>query len=123
MSGWCYLIGAIFMEVAGTTSMKLSQGFTRFMPSLFVFLFYGTAIALLTMALKTVAVSTAYAVWSGLGTALVAGIGFIIFREQLTCVKAVSILLIITGVIGLQLQSTDHSMKEEADVNEEMLLR
>ena len=101
MQGQVLLYLAILLEISGTTCMKLSQGFSRLVPALLVFLFYGSAIVTLTLALKTVPVSTAYAIWSGMGTALIAMIGFIIFKEKATLLKVVSIGLIITGVIGL----------------------
>ena len=107
MKGLFCLIGAIVLEVSGTTCMKLSQGFTRILPSAFVFLLYGSAIFTLTLALKTIPVSTAYAVWSGLGTALIAFIGFILFKESVTALKMISIILIIIGVIGLNLGGTN----------------
>jgi small multidrug resistance pump len=103
MTGWTFLIIAILLEVSGTTSMKLSHGFSKLLPSILVGLFYGGAIASLTMALKSVPVSTDYAIWSGIGTALIAAIGFILFKEKATVIKLVSIFLIIAGVVGLNL--------------------
>ena len=103
MQAWIYLVGAIALEVAGTTSMKLSDGFSRLTPSILIFVFYACSFALLTLVLKTVELSFAYAVWSGLGTALVATIGFLYFREPVTLLKIASILLIIVGVVGLNL--------------------
>jgi len=94
---------AILMEVCGTTSMKLSAGFTRLIPSMLIFIFYGLAFTMLTLALKKLDVSIAYAVWSGLGTALIAIIGFVVFREPITLVKVISLTLIILGVIGLRI--------------------
>lgn len=101
--GWIYLVLAILTEVAGTTSMKASQGFTRFLPSILIFVFYGFSLVLLTLSLKRLDVSLAYAVWSGMGTALIATIGILWFREPMTAVKLVSLALIIIGVVGLNL--------------------
>jgi small multidrug resistance pump len=103
MQYWLFLIVAIFLEVAGTTSMKLSEGFARVLPSVFIFVFYGLSFAGLTLALKRIDVSVAYAIWSGLGTALITGIGLAYFREPVTPLKIVSIGLIILGVVGLNL--------------------
>jgi small multidrug resistance pump len=100
---WLYLVLAIILEVSGTTSMKLSQGFTNILPSVLVFLCYGLSLSALTLALKEIDVSVAYAVWSGLGTALIATVGVLWFREPLTAIKVASLLLIILGVIGLNL--------------------
>jgi small multidrug resistance pump len=103
MQSWLYLVGAITLEVAGTTSMKLSEGFSKLTPSILIFVFYAISFCLLTLALKTIDVSLAYAIWSGLGTALIAIIGFSYFHETMTLLKVASILLIIIGVIGLNL--------------------
>jgi small multidrug resistance pump len=98
---WVFLVLAIVFEVMGTTSMKLSQGFTQLFPSVLMFLSYGLSLSALTMALKTIDVSVAYAVWSGLGTALITSVGVLWMREPLTALKVVSIVLIIIGVMGL----------------------
>jgi len=98
---WLYLVVAIVTEVIGTTYMKLSEGFSKLTPSILVFVFYGLSLVALTLALKRIDVSVAYAVWSGLGTAMIAAIGLLIFKEPLTLVKMLSLLCIIAGVIGL----------------------
>jgi small multidrug resistance pump len=108
MQGWLYLAAAIFLEVAGTTSMKLSNGFERLVPSVLIFLFYGLSFTALTFALRRIDLSIAYAVWAGLGTALIAVIGMVYFREPLTLLKFGSLLLIILGVIGLHLSGVKH---------------
>jgi small multidrug resistance pump len=105
---WFYLVLAIVLEVSGTTSMKLSQGFTKMLPSALMFLFYGLSLSALTLALKSIDVSLAYAVWSGLGTALIAGVGVIWLKEPLNALKLVSLMLIIIGVIGLNLSGAVH---------------
>ncbi len=102
---WLYLFLAIVTEVAGTTSMKVSDGFSRTGPSILIFVFYGVSLSFLTLALKQIEVSIAYAVWSGLGTALIATIGIVWFREPVTTLKMISLALIIAGVVGLQLAS------------------
>ena len=98
---WLALSGAIVLEVAGTTSMKLSQGFSRPLPSLLLFVFYGMSFTLMTIAVKKIDMSVSYAIWSGVGTALIAVIGFGWFKEPLTTLKIVSIVLIVAGVFGL----------------------
>jgi small multidrug resistance pump len=100
-SSWIYLVAAILFEVSGTTCMKLSQGFTKLVPSVLIFIFYGLCFSCLTLALKRIEVSVAYSVWAGLGTILIALIGIIWFRESATFIKLVSIALIIVGVIGI----------------------
>ncbi len=100
---WIYLILAILSEVIGTTNMKLSEGFTKPLPSVLIFVFYGISFTFLTLALKKIDVSVAYAIWSGLGTALIVIVGFLLFRESITAIKLISIGLIVIGVIGLHL--------------------
>jgi small multidrug resistance pump len=97
------LMMAIVFEVTGTTAMKLSDGFTRPLPSILLILFYFLSLAALTLALKRIEVSIAYAVWAGVGTVLVAVIGILWFREPVSLLKVGSILLIVTGVVGLHL--------------------
>jgi small multidrug resistance pump len=108
MQAWLYLGAAILLEVAGTTSMKLSNGFERLMPSVLIFVFYGLSFSALTFALRRVDISIAYAVWAGLGTALIAVIGMVCFREPFTLLKIGSLLLIIVGVVGLNLSGAKH---------------
>lgn len=105
---WVYLILAIIFEVLGTTCMKLSEGFTKTLPSVLIFVFYGACFSVLTLALKKFDVSLAYAVWSGMGTALIAAIGILWFKEPLTAWKLISLALIIAGVIGLNLSGGTH---------------
>ena len=100
---WIYLILAIGLEVAGTTSMKLSQGFSKMVPSITMFICYIGSLSFLTLALKKIEVGTAYAIWSGIGTAAIAIIGIALFSEDLNAIKIVSITLIIAGVVGLNL--------------------
>ena len=108
MSHWFYLIIAILLEVAGTTSMKVSEGFCRWLPSILIFVFYGLSFASLTLALKRIDVSVAYAIWAGLGTALITVIGIAYFKEPATLIKLISIGLIVVGVIGLNLDGYAH---------------
>jgi len=105
---WLYLILAIVFEVAGTTAMKLSDGFTRLWPSIAMSVFYLLSLGALTMALKRFDVSMTYAVWSGLGTAMIAVIGIVFFKEPVTMLKFASLVLIIAGVVGLNLSGAGH---------------
>ena len=99
---------AIVLEVAGTTNMKLSEGFSNLVPSVLVIFFYALSIIALTFAVNRLEVSVAYAVWSGMGTALVAMIGLWFFRESVTSVKVVALGLIIVGVVMLHLTDESH---------------
>jgi small multidrug resistance pump len=102
MLHWLALCGAIVLEIAGTVSMKLSHGFTRTLPSVMLFVFYALSFALMTIAVKRIDVSVSYAIWSGVGTATIALIGVLWFRESLTAIQIASIVLIVAGVIGLR---------------------
>lgn len=108
MQHWLYLAGAIALEIAGTTSMKLSLGFTRMTPSVLLFVFYLGSIVALTLALQKIDVSIAYAIWSGVGTAAIAVIGIVFFHEAASAIKIVSIALIVVGVIGVNLGGAQH---------------
>ena len=103
-----WLLLAIVLEVCGTTSMKLSEGFAKLLPSILIFVFYGLSFASLTIALKSIDVSIAYAVWSGVGTALIAAIGILWFKEPSGALKLASLALIIIGVVGLNLGKGVH---------------
>lgn len=100
---WLFLALAIALEVCGTTSMKLSEGFAKLLPSIMIFVFYGLSFAALTVTLKSIDVSVAYAVWAGAGTALIAAIGILWFKEPAGVLKLVSIAVIVIGVVGLNL--------------------
>ena len=105
---WLLLTLAIVLEVTGTTNMKLSEGFSKVLPTIFVFVFYGLSIGVLTLALNRIEVSVAYAVWSGMGTALVAAVGMLVFKEPVTAAKLGGLALIVVGVAILNLTVKTH---------------
>jgi small multidrug resistance pump len=100
---WFYLAVAIVLEVTGTTCMKLSQGFTRPLPSVLVFVLYMLSFSFMILALKKMELGVVYAIWAGLGTALIAIIGIVWFQESVSLLKIASILFIVLGVVGLRL--------------------
>ena len=100
---WVYLILAILFEVCGTTAMKISDGFQHLLPSITIFVCYGISIACLTLAVRSIEISVAYAIWSAVGMILIATIGIVWFGESATAWKLISIAVIILGVIGLRL--------------------
>lgn len=100
---WLHLLFAIFFEVAGTTCMKLSGGFNRWGPSVLMMVFYIISFSFLTLALRKLDVSVAYAIWSGVGVALIAAIGVVFFRESVNVMKFVGLAAIIFGVAVLKL--------------------
>ena len=93
------------LEVAGTTCMRLSEGFSRLTPSIMIFVFYAISFALNTLVIRTLGLSVTYAVWSGVGTVLTSIIGYAYFKEPATAMKVGSALLIILGVVGLNLST------------------
>ena len=106
---WILLFAAIFLEVVGTTFLKISEGFTKPYPTAIMLAAYIGGFYLLSIVIKTMEVGMVYAIWSGVGTALIAIIGVLWFKDVMTLQKAVSIVIIIIGVIGLNLgQSNLH---------------
>ncbi|MET9481202.1 multidrug efflux SMR transporter [Streptomyces sp. NPDC006638] len=101
--GYGLLAGAIAAEVAGTTAMKYSEGFTRLWPSLLTVAGYLIAFSLLAQTLKTLSIGTAYAIWAGTGTAAIAAIGIIFMNESAGPVKIAGLVLVIAGVVVLNL--------------------
>lgn len=99
---WIYLLLAILMEVAGTTCMKLADGFVYFLPSILIFIFYAISLVFLTLSLKRFGIGFAYAIWSAIGTILIFFIGVVYFHETFTAFKTLSLGLIVVGVAGLK---------------------
>lgn len=100
---------AIVAEVIGTSALRASHGFTRLIPSLIVALGYGVAFYLMSQALKTLPLGYTYAVWSGVGTALTALVGWLYFRDAFNWVALGGIALIIAGVVVLNLGGAGHN--------------
>lgn len=95
---------AILLEVAGTVSLRLSEGFSRLVPSIVVVVGYLGAIALLAQVLKLgMPLGVAYGVWAAAGVALVAVIGAVFLGDGLTGVQIGGIVLVIGGVLALEL--------------------
>lgn len=101
---WFYLLVAILTEVVGTSLMKVSQGLTRLLPTLSMFALYAVSFVFMALALKKIEVGVAYAIWSGLGTAMIALIGIAWFRESMNLPKLAGIVLIIIGVVLLNIK-------------------
>jgi small multidrug resistance pump len=100
---WLILSAGIIFEVLGTISMKYAEGFTKLLPSILVFVFYGISLAALVFVLEKMEVGNAYAIWASAGTALIAIIGMVFFKESMSPAKIISISLIILGIIGLEI--------------------
>lgn len=103
MGHWIFLSLSIVTEVAGTISMKLSEGFAKPGFTALIFVFYGVSFYFFAQAVKRMDLGVAYAIWAGLGTALIALIGVLYFREGVDIIKVLSLAAIIAGVIGLNL--------------------
>lgn len=99
MSPWATLSIAILAEVVGTSLLKQSDGFTRLAPSLAVVVAYVVSFYFLALTLRTMPVGVAYAVWSGVGIALIALIGFVFFAQSLDVPAMLGIGLILAGVV------------------------
>ena len=104
-TSYLYLIAAILAETIGTTALQASQQFTRLTPSLIVVAGYGVSFYLLALALKTIPVGIAYAVWSGLGIVFIAAIGFLIFGQRLDGPAILGMALILGGILIIHLFS------------------
>ncbi|MEZ5445585.1 MAG: SMR family transporter [Gammaproteobacteria bacterium] len=106
MSKWLLLSAAIIAEVAGTSFLKASEGFTRPGPSVIVVVGYAAAFYFLSLTLKVIPVGVAYAIWSGVGVALIAVIGWIFFGQRLDAPAILGMGMIIGGVIVLNVFSS-----------------
>lgn len=95
---YLYLAIAIVAEVIGTSALKAAEGFTRPLPSLVVVVGYGTAFYFLSLALKSIPVGIAYAIWSGVGVALITLIGWLLFKQRLDAPALLGLALIVAGV-------------------------
>ncbi len=100
------LAAAIALEVVGTTFLQQSQQFTRPLPTLLMALCYGAAFYLLSLALRTMPVGIAYAIWSGLGIVLISAVGFFVLGERLDLPAILGIGLIIAGVVVVNVFSS-----------------
>jgi small multidrug resistance pump len=100
---WVLLAGAILSEVAATISLRLSEGFTKAVPSTIVVVGYLASFALLSQVLKRgMAVGVAYGIWAAVGVSLVALIGAAFLGETLTWVQVGGLALVIIGVVAVQ---------------------
>ncbi len=105
--GALYLSMAILAEVIGTTMLKMSNGFKVVGPTVLFVIFYIASFYALAQALKTIDMGIAYAIWAAVGLTIVTLIGILIFHEPINWIKALSILFIVIGVVGLRLSSVN----------------
>jgi small multidrug resistance pump len=106
---WALLTGAILTEVAGTLALRASEGFSKLVPSLIVVAGYIVSFVLLAIVLdRGLPVGVAYAIWAGIGVALVAILGKFLFDDPLTALSALGIALIIAGVVLVESAAEAH---------------
>ena len=103
---WAFLGIAGLCEIAFTVALKYAAGFTRMWPSLAFIAAYAASAWFLSLAIRTIPVGTAYAVWTGIGAVGAAGLGIWLFAEPATAARLAFIALIVIGVAGLKLVSS-----------------
>ncbi len=102
---WVVLFIAGLLEIGWAVGLKYSEGFTRLWPTVWTATALIVSMGLLGVALRTLPLGTAYAVWTGIGTVGTAILGIVLFREPATMMRLVCIALILSGIIGLRLAS------------------
>ena len=102
---WAYLTGAGLFEIGWAIGLKYSDGFSKPLPTLLTAVAMGLSIWLLALAMKTIPVGTAYAVWTGIGAIGVGVLGMILFGESREIVRMVCLFMIVTGIVGLKIVS------------------
>jgi quaternary ammonium compound-resistance protein SugE len=100
---WIYLTIAGIAEIGWAIGLKYTDGFTRLVPSILTGASMLFSIILLGMALKTLPLGTAYAIWTGIGTVGTAIFGMMLFGEPATVLRLFCIALIVSGIVGLKL--------------------
>jgi quaternary ammonium compound-resistance protein SugE len=106
MTAWWYLIAAGAVEVVMALALKASHDWTELAPSLLGLAAALASIFLLTKALRDLPLGTAYAIWTGIGSAGVVAAGIVMLGESVTAVRLLCLVLVIAGSIGLRLQTT-----------------
>jgi len=102
---WAILVAAGLLEVVWAVGLKYTYGFTRFWPTFGTVLAMGLSVGLLGVAMKSLPVGTAYAVWVGIGAIGTAICGIFLFAEAVNAGRVISLLLIFAGIVGLKLST------------------
>lgn len=100
---WFYLTIAILSEVAGTSALKATEGFRNLWPSVAVVVGYGSAFYFLSLTQGSIPIGVSYAIWSGVGVALISAVGWVFYRQALGVGELVGIGMIVAGVVVLKL--------------------
>ena len=103
--GYAYLSIAIIAEVIATSALNASEEFTRFVPSILVIAGYGIAFYCLSLVLRTIPLGIAYAIWCGIGVALISIVGVVLYKQPLDWPAVIGIALIIAGVATIHFYS------------------
>ena len=104
---WVYLLIAGLFEVGWAIGLKYTQGFSQLVPSVITVALMVASFAFLGLALRTLPLGTAYAVWTGIGTMGTVALGILLFKEPADVLRLVCIGLIVAGVVGLKLVTPD----------------
>lgn len=99
MKAYLFLLAAILFEIGATTTLKMTEQFTRPVPSILTVIGYGAAFYCLSLALRTIPVGIAYAIWSGVGIVFIALIGWLAFKQRLDLPALIGLLMIVGGVL------------------------
>lgn len=102
---WIYLLFAGLLEIGWAVGLKYAHGFTRLVPSLLTIASMAASLALLGLALRSLPLGSAYAIWTGIGTVGTAILGIALFGEPATAARLLCIAMIAGGIIGLKLVS------------------
>ena len=102
---WIYLFAAGLFEIGWAVGMKYTHGFSRLVPTLLTVASMAVSLGLLGLALKTLPLGTAYAIWTGIGTIGTVVLGIVLFAEPAEAVRLACIGLIVAGILGLKLVS------------------
>lgn len=108
--GYLYLAIAIIFEVIGTSFLKSTENFTKWIPTVVVLISYGIAFYLMTFAIKTIPVGIVYAIWSACGIVLTAAVAYLFFNQKLDLAAILGMSFIIVGVVVINVfsKSTSH---------------
>jgi small multidrug resistance pump len=114
---WIYLLLGILFEVLGTTLLKLAHGISKMNYFILAMCGYACCFLFLSLTLRKIDLSVAYAIWAGLGIAVISVIGLVVYDEKMSVVKLISFLLIITGIIGLKIDIANQKGSAELSSN------
>ncbi len=106
--GYIYLLIAIVCEVIATTALKSTNGFSKIIPSIIVVIGYSLSFYFLSLVLKFIPLGITYAIWSGIGIALISITGYYMYNQKLDYPVIIGIIFIIIGVVIIQLNSTNN---------------